>query len=829
MPEKLEVLAPAGDAACLAAALNAGADAVYFGLDGGFNARIRARNFDRSDLPEVMQDIHARGRRGYLTLNTLVFDHELREIERLILSAADAGVDALIVQDIGVARLARALVPSLPLHASTQMTCTDAASTRFAEQLGVSRVTLARELSLGEIGSIRQRTSVPLEVFVHGALCISYSGQCLTSEAIGGRSANRGACAQACRLPYDVVIDGTTRRSDGEYLLSPRDLDASQLVPDLLALGIAAIKIEGRLKGPEYVAATTRLYRAAVDAATEGSPTPTDADRELAAQMFSRGGSLGFLGGANHQQLVDASHCDHIGVEVGVVHALDGSATRRWLRLKTTCRLARGDGIVVQRMRGEVEEIGGRVWLLRVADREVESCESCSDVWVWLGPERSITGALEGRRVFRTSSVNLQRQAAQLAALPPRGVSIQATLSGRLGEAPVLAAATADGRATRVTLDCVLQPANGPPPLATLREKLARLGNTPYQLDGFSADLPKNSMFPISSLNRARRAMVEQLTAAAKHSHPTEPSFSLDSILTWPERAPVAGGLQVTCRTLPQAEAALAAGAQGVYLDFLALTGLGTAVRALRHRGAPFVGVALPRICKPSEHKIQEYVLGLQPDGLLLRSLGTLASLTERFRTVGHQPDSRPLLVADFSLNIANTLSALDILGRGVDFFTPCHDLDAAQLYALLDTPLGPHAEVVLHHPMPLFHMEHCVIAAALSKGRDFRDCGRPCDSHQVSLLDRKGVQWPVEADVGCRNTVLHGTSQSAAHHWARLQQARVQRWRIELLRESEDSTHSIVTSYLALLRGSCTGQELRARLASSGIQTVQGSLRVLG
>src|SRR5690606_17889521 len=217
------------------------------------------------------------GVKGYVTLNTLVFDAELASVEAAVRACAEAGVDAVIVQDLGVAMLARAIAPELHVHASTQMTCTDASSVELARELGATRVILARELSVEDIAKIRKKTDAELEVFVHGALCISYSGQCLTSEAIGGRSANRGACAQACRLPYELVVDGEkVDTKDAAYLLSPEDLEGSSLVPELARLGITSLKIEGRLKGPEYVAATTRLYREAVDAA----PSP---DARLAA------------------------------------------------------------------------------------------------------------------------------------------------------------------------------------------------------------------------------------------------------------------------------------------------------------------------------------------------------------------------------------------------------------------------------------------------------------------------------------------------------------------------------------------------------------------
>ncbi|MFM8705661.1 MAG: peptidase U32 family protein, partial [Planctomycetia bacterium] len=273
MPPVPELLAPAGDWDCVRAAIENGADAVYFGLETGFNARARATNFAVEDLPRLMAMLHGRGLKGYATLNTLVFSDELGRFEEVIVAVAEAGVDAVLVQDVGAARLIRAICPDLPLHASTQMTLTSAESIRLAEELGMERVVVARELSIDEIKAISRQTSMPLEVFVHGALCVAYSGQCLTSESLGGRSANRGQCAQACRLPYDLVCDGRdVDLGDQKYLLSPQDLAAYSLAPELVAAGIAAFKIEGRLKTAEYVANITRHYRTAIDAAVAARP-----------------------------------------------------------------------------------------------------------------------------------------------------------------------------------------------------------------------------------------------------------------------------------------------------------------------------------------------------------------------------------------------------------------------------------------------------------------------------------------------------------------------------------------------------------------------------
>src|SRR3989449_1685307 len=292
-----ELLAPAGDWNCARAAVENGADSIYFGLEK-FNARMRAHNFTEADLPRLMEFLHRRGVKGYVTFNTLVFENEMAEAEQYLRTMIAAGVDAAIVQDVGICRLIRQISPDFPIHVSTQMTITSAGGVEFARALGCNLVVLARECSLKEIEQIQNTfrgssvesregetvgpaaqpstldtgpSPLPLEVFVHGALCVAYSGQCLTSEALGGRSANRGECAQACRLPYDLIADGKpVELGDRKYLLSPQDLAGLELLPELVRLGVASLKIEGRLKSPEYVANISRIYRRALDDLGQG-------------------------------------------------------------------------------------------------------------------------------------------------------------------------------------------------------------------------------------------------------------------------------------------------------------------------------------------------------------------------------------------------------------------------------------------------------------------------------------------------------------------------------------------------------------------------------
>ena len=419
-----ELLAPAGDWDCARAAVENGADAIYFGLDQ-FNARMRAHNFTVADLPELLKFLHRRGVKGYVTFNILVFPQELAAAEEYLRAIIGAGADAAIVQDVGVCRLIRRISPDFPIHASTQMTVTSAAGLRFARELGCSMVALARECSLGEIERMNADmraapdpqaapgAPMPLEIFVHGALCVAYSGQCLTSESLGGRSANRGVCAQACRLPYDLTCDGApVPLGDKRYLLSPRDLAGLEALPEIWKAGVSTLKIEGRLKNPEYVASITRVYRQALDRfeGFNNRPEATpEGEKKLARELidehhydvemaFSRGLYTGWLRGVNNQELVHARFGKKRGVYLGEVRRL----RHQRVALRLEAPLKPGDGVVFDAGRPDLDEEGGRVYGL---ERQGE------ETWLEFGREDIHFERLHtGDRVWKTSDPDLERR-----------------------------------------------------------------------------------------------------------------------------------------------------------------------------------------------------------------------------------------------------------------------------------------------------------------------------------------------------------------------------------------------------------------------------------
>ena len=387
LPEHLpELLAPAGDFECAKAAVENGADAIYFGLQAGFNARARAANIPPERLAELMTFLRRRGVKGYLTVNTLAFPGELGDVEQIVRQAVGAGVDAVLVQDFGVARLVQQICPELPLHASTQMSLTSGESIREAEKLGIRRVVLARELSIAQIAEIRRQTTLELEVFVHGALCIGYSGQCLTSLALGGRSANRGQCAQACRMPYELICDGAAvDLGSVRYLLSPQDLAAHDLVPQLILAGMSGMKIEGRLKSAEYVANVTRHYREAIDATMSGRFRPASPQQwEELGLSFSRGFCHGWLEGPQPKTLVPGESSDNRGVYLGRVTAVRAGR----VEVELAASVKRGDGIAFENPSDRRDEQGCRVYEVF---RRANPWKSWSAKGAWNSPSAAAT------------------------------------------------------------------------------------------------------------------------------------------------------------------------------------------------------------------------------------------------------------------------------------------------------------------------------------------------------------------------------------------------------------------------------------------------------
>jgi putative protease len=795
-----EILSPAGDWECARAAVENGADAIYFGASK-HNARARATNFAIDEIPELLSFLRLRGVKGYLAFNTLIFSDELREAASMLERVIAAGPDALILQDMGVARLARAISPDVPLHASTQTTTTCAEQMPALRELGFSRVILARELSIKEIAAIRQATDMELEVFVHGALCVAYSGQCLTSEALGGRSANRGACAQACRLPYDLIVDGE-RRDLGErsYLISPQDLAAIDVVPELIRAGVHAFKIEGRLKSPEYVAATTAAYRRAVDSA---GAAPSREERLALQQVFSRGLSRGYLSGINHQTLVPALSPKKRGPFLGEVRAVRG----RSVELQLENPVKPGDGVVFDYGRPEEEEPGGRVYEVWKGRSRVSRADRPTVVELTFGP-LDFDPIRPGVRVWKTDDPALNRQLRASFERASRKVPVDALVEGRAG-IPMRLTLSDGSRRVIAESDRPLQRAlNRPLDEPYVRNQLARMGGTPFALRSLEFRLEGPVILPVSRINELRRRAVEELETVRRRA----PEYRIRQVGSRPPvPAPETTAhssparLVALCRSLDQVRAALDEGIREIECDFEDIRNYSEAVSIVRSsRGS--ILLAPPRIFKPGEGGILRSIRGAGADGVLVRSAAHL------------EPFSGQLRVGDFSLNIANELSASWLLSQGLDRFVPSFDLNFDQLSALLQKVPPERCEIVAHQHMPMFHNEHCVFAALLSDGTDSTNCGRPCDRHRIALKDRAGYSHPVKADVGCRNTVFNAVAQSASPYIRKLLDLGVRRFRVDLLEHSSEEARRLFRGYREVIDGRTDGSALWRELKASNV-----------
>ena len=792
---KPEIKSPAGHWPQLHAAVEAGADAVYFGLTH-FTARAKS-GFSMAELPAAAKALAA---------------------------IAEAGADAILVQDWAAVALARRIAPDLEIHGSTQMSITSVEGVRHAQALGVRRMILARELSLDEIRAIREQTDAELELFVHGALCVSYSGQCFSSEAWGGRSANRGQCAQACRLPYEMLVDGRLQPlGDARYLLSPGDLYALEQVPEIVDIGISALKIEGRYKDAEYVALTTRAYRKAVDDAWAGCEQTIDLhEKAQLEQVYSRGLGPFFLTGTNHQAVVRGRAPRHRGMRVGRVTTVSYAGIVVSPESDPDIpRLKPGDGVVFDaadwRSPQEPEE-GGRIYQARPG-------EGGNIELAFANGALNTSRIRPGDLVWRTHDPEIDKAARPYtsAASPvsKQKVNVRAVArEGRPLELEWLLATRPEIR-VRVVSDVALAPAQnrGLTP-EFLREQLGRLGNTPYELDQIELECDGSPFAPSSLLNQLRRQAVEKLAEVQSRLPLMEirdPVATVAQLLPVPKRAePAEPKLHLLIRMGEQLDSAIALGPASITLDYLDFYGLRPSLDRVKAAGIE-ARVASPRVLKPGEQRIADFLLRAETP-ILVRSAGLLETL----RSAGVRLDG------DFSLNAANAISATMLLATGLGRLSPTHDLNAAQIAALAQGVDPERLEAIAYHHLPVFHTEHCVFCRFLSTGTSYRDCGRPCEKHQVALRDSGGRPHPVMADVGCRNTVFGAEAQEASLHLAEWLAAGIRHFRLEFVHETPDQVSRIGRAFSDFFASRSMPEELHRALQRCAPQGVtEGSLFV--
>lgn len=726
----MELLAPAGDRESLIAAVQNGADAVYFGARG-FNARRNADNFEGEGLFDAVKYCHARGVRVYVTLNTMTRADETEALERAITEIYLSGADAAIVQDLGVAEAVRRVAPEMDLHASTQMAVHNRQGVDYLAKRGFARVVLAREMDFSEIADCAGR-GILLETFAHGALCVSCSGQCLMSSMIGGRSGNRGMCAQPCRMQYRLG------EKEG-YLLSTRDLMTVEMLNRFSEAGVSSLKIEGRMRRPEYVAVVTGIYRRALD-----GRGVEERDIEALKQIYNRGGfTTGYAPGIEEQTLMYPARPNNAGVRVGRCDK-KGEVTLE-------ADIERGDAVS---LRGDIP-----VRLAGMAGEKVSCPEARKgDVITRYVCEKQMRAA--------RSSYQKERPFFRLNARLTLAVGKPASLR------------VDDGERTAEVLGAVVQKAlKAPADSARLIEQVKKTGGTPYEINDAMVVSDADAFVPLGEINALRRAALAQLTAARCAVHRTVGRIGevhvAPSAREKPELRAQSGNVEALLR-------ACANGADTCVYAPEDMRDLDAARRLGRFY------LAVPQVMRAEELDQINAWAHANADRIAGVYLSNVSQLDLSW------PGER---IADYPLNSANNLA---ISAVGADMISPSVELTARQIDAL-----SGRKDIIVYGRLPLMQLRHCPNRAAEKKPgwhRDCRLCDRTGEGKLPDLIDRTGARFPLRRIAyasGCVVQVLNSVPLMLLRHISKLPAAHA--WRILI---EEDDAAAAARLYRAALDG---------------------------
>lgn len=789
---KSELLLPVGNQSMLLAAIHGGADAVYIGVPK-FNARGRTLDFSLLELKEMIDLAHLYEVKVYLAFNVLIFEEELEVAKNLLQELIPLSPDAFIVQDIGLIQLIKKICPEQTIHGSTQMTITNELAIKLLDDLEIKRFVLGRENSIAEIQKIKEKSPKEIEVFVHGALCVSYSGQCLTSEAKGGRSANRGQCAQSCRQEYEMFVDGKKiNLKNKHYLFSPKDLCGIDQIEELQAIGVESFKIEGRLKSPEYVASSAYIYKKAINQI----PLLPD-DLSSLKLTYSRDFFSGWLKGVNHQKLVDGTFSSHRGNFVGTIKEIKEGKVFVNTKESSPFNLKAGDGILFD---NNQQELGAPLYLFQFDKEKGELILEFSNNF-------SLLNLRPDTRVYQNSSPSNSNKWQQLwlNRQEQKKIKLQIYITAQLDRPLSLRAIDHKKNEIFITLEQNLTQAekNQAQP-EDFQKELKKLGNTCFKSEEIVVQMAQNLFIPNQQIKLLKRKMIEEMSK--KRIERTIPKIQNPEIqnLKGVQSFKKANGLlNVLVRTKEQVQGLLnlknKQQINQVVLDFEFGKNYERSLLQLKNQNYT-VGIATNRILKPLEYHHLNTLLRLRPDFILARNLGAIQFFKEK--------ENNLPIKGDFSLNVSNSWSAHYLFSKGIESLCPSYDLNQKQLISLLQISNPDKFEIVIHQHMPEFHMEHCIFAHTLSTGSSFKDCGRPCEQHQVEVQDPYGVRHLLKADQECRNTLFKSEAQSGLSYLGKWQDLGVKEFRLEFLDESEQDLEDKIDIYFALLHQKMTPKE---------------------
>ncbi|MDO4530828.1 MAG: DUF3656 domain-containing protein [Bacillota bacterium] len=768
---KPELLSPAGSMDSLRAAVNSGCDAVYLG-GKQFSARQYAGNFDLQELEDACDYCHLRGVKVYVTVNTVYKDEELKGFLSYIRNLYEMGVDALIMQDAGAAKLVKEHFPDFPLHASTQMTCNSLADVKYWEGQGFDKIVLSRELSIEEIRNITENVDAEIETFVHGALCVCYSGQCIMSSILGGRSGNRGRCAQTCRLPY-TLYKGYENMEEG-YLLSPKDVMAVEILPELIEAGIASLKIEGRMKSPEYVAGVTGIYRKYIDRYF-ADPDHYEVEKEdikALNQLFNRGGfTEGYYTAFGGRDMMSIERPKPWGLKVGIVDKY--LPKHKKVTIRTREPLVPGDGLEIWTQ--EEPHVGTNV-----------SKHSKAGEVITITMEGEIN---KNDVVYRTFGKALNDELKKFYERDTRKMPISGMLRVKEGEPLSLQLWDHNGNSVFIS-GAVVEPAGSSPMLPMkLRELVNKMGATPFVLENLETEIDQYIFVSVSEVNLVRREACEELEAAILRK--SKRKAKSDGVYEGEGKNPIRLRKKLTAlvMNLGQLEAVLKAkGIVRVYYECAAELekNLEQIIEKCR-KAEVSLYVALPRVAREwnaeKEQPMIDRLIASEIDGFLVRSAGQFDQVK----------DSGKKVVVDYNLNAMNRQTVKYWKEQGADYVCLSVEANLQEINRMGDQD----CEMVVYGYLPLMKTQQCPIGNYVGGKEGHKYCSERNNEELYFLRDRKGVKFPLMTDCErCVCTILNGKPLFTLKFYDEILESTTGYVRMDFTKEGPARTEKIAKAY---------------------------------
>lgn len=768
----VELLAPVGSFEALKAAVQNGANAVYLG-GKDFGARASANNFDRDELKEAVKYAHIRGVQVFVTTNTLRKENEIEDFLEYAKFLYDIDVDAIILQDIGMARLIKRELPDFELHASTQMVAHSLEDVKYLESVGFDRVVLAREVTVEEIKYICDNCKADIEVFVHGALCVCYSGQCLMSSMIGNRSGNRGRCAQPCRQRYELidVYTGEVVNSNGDYLLSPRDLNAIEEIDKVIDAGVHSLKIEGRMKRPEYVATVIDGYRKTIDEylATNKLNVSDETINDLYT-IFNRKFTKGLLLGDVGKDMMNSQLPNNQGLYVGTVVDYNKKAKR--LKIKLANTLKKGDGI----------NLGGGTIGRIIKNGNIETIGYKGETI-----ELDFVGeARKGQIVFKTSDSELMDRVQATFTQDKEFVKniIDAKITIKLGQKPILTLKDRHSNEATIEGDKIVEEAMK---VALSKEKvetqLRKLGNTPYELDLLEIELDDNVSLPISLLNQMRRDCIELLDkerVSIKNRKYKNKTVKYKPVLYNRNKQQ---GISVKVKNLEQLESALECGVDRIYYEDTNTIDKGMSLAMKYNKKVIY---SAPRIIRNKEYNHLAKANNAGVESVQVGNYGSIDYFKDKKLNI------------DYYLNAFNSETINYYKEIGADTLCISQELNINEIKETIKyTDIN--IESVVYGYTPLMITEYCPMGVIV------RDCKKDkrvakCKESIYALRNSKGDEFRVSQDIFCRSTIYNSNVTCMLDNLYELHEIGINVLRLDFTLEDKETVKEVIEAYQEVL-----------------------------